>query len=154
MKKTDTRWSRAYLNGVLSAKKWIAIYNKKINDLRSEICSIGGAGYEERIAGTGGNAMEERLVRYLTKMDEFRIRWMDKREEQIERQEEAIERIMLLGPGRCREFLLRYYVDGVPETDIAVEFGYIEGSSIYHLHKRALEKFEHLANIHGWKHHI
>ena len=150
-RRMDFKWSLDYLNKVLEAKRKVEIQNKKLDDLRAEMCSIKGAGYEERITGIGNNAVEDKMIEYIALRDEYMVSWIDSRAYQLKIQEEAIERIMLLRPGRCREFLLRRYVYGISEPEIAIEFGYVEDSSIYHLRKRALEKFERMATARGWK---
>lgn len=145
-------WAEAYLNGILSLKQWISVYNVRLAEIQDEMISYGGGGIGERVqTSPRGDALEKRVIRALERYGEIQEALFDKRDELWRKQDIAINRIMSLKDGNRKTFLMLHYIEGLNLVEISLRLGHSEPSRIYHLKDEALQYFEHEAVIHGWK---
>lgn len=150
-----TKWSDAYLNGIRNLRRWINIYNMRLEEISQEMVSYGGGGIGEKVqTSPQGDALEKRVICAMEKYEKIQNNLLDKRLRLWQEQDIAISRIMELKDGSRKEFLMMYYIDGLNMTEIAMRLGHTEPSRIYHLKDEALDYFDKTATIKGWKNNL
>lgn len=148
----DYRWAQAYLGGVRSLRHRLRYLDGKIMNLRDEIMTRGGVDQDVRVqTSKKKDALENMVIRYIDELARLQEGYQQKYIELCKRQDEAMDRIACLKDGRCKELLIRYYIEWEDFVSIAADFGYIEPGSIYGLHRRALQYFAEVANANGWE---
>lgn len=90
--------------------------------------------------GSGG--LEDDVLRTIEKIEKLDEE-IDRRAEKLyKRKAEAVEKIMLMQEGQCRQFLMDYYIDYKSIKELDRQYRFSDGKSIYRLKKRSLRKFE------------
>lgn len=151
MLKNDIEWAKAYLGGVRALRYRLKYLNQKIGDLRDEILSRGSSVLGERVQTSAkGDALENAVIRYVDELTKLQKEYERQYIILQRRQDEAFDRIDKLKEGRQKDFLIRYYIDGVSEVEYANEAGFQDFGSVYHVKSRALNDFATMAKIRGW----
>lgn len=151
-KRIYNKWAEAYLNGVLNRWKWVDIYKLRIEQLRENIIIYGTMGTGDKVQSTPtGDALERKVLKFIEDTKRAQIALLDKINEAEKKQDEAIERIMSMKPGRRRDILYDHYICKISFEELTDRYGYSDGKTIYKVHRRALEYFEYIANREGWK---
>lgn len=150
--KKDTRWSKAYLAGLRTRWYQINILGRQIQNYRDQMNTYGGSVLGDKVqTSPRGDALENRVIKWMERMEKLTLALYDKLDEANDLQLEAIWRINELKDGRCKDLLNCYYIERMSMNEIYQLFGYESEQSVYKLHTRALEYFETMAEERGWK---
>lgn len=151
MKHTKS-WGEAYLNGIRALLRQIRMLNLRLDEIQEEMTTFGGSGYGERVqTSPRGDALEKKVIRAMEQYGKIQEDLLERRLELWKKQDVAVQRIQSLKDGNRKEFLLLYYIDGMSMTQVAMELGHAEPSSVYHLKDEALNYFNQAAELNGWK---
>ena len=143
--------ARAYLEDVRSLYQWIRYRDKRVKDLEEDIVSYGGTQIGDRVqTSPRGDTLEKRVIKYVETIERMQMQIIEKKQELIEKQDDAFRRIMELKEGRRRDFLIMYYIEGLSYSDISFALGHSELSRVYHLRDEALEYFAQMWEQNGW----
>lgn len=147
----EIAWAKAYLNGIISRWKWVEIYQMQLERLQEQLITYGGGGLGEKVQSSPmGDALEKRVIKFVSDVTELKLKFYDQLDAANERQKEASARIMCLKVGKCQDILLDHYVRQISFTDLANAYGYDSELSIYKLHERAIRYFAEVAKENGW----
>lgn len=145
-------WAESYLGGVRALRYKLRYLDGKIKNLADEIYSRGGIEYGERVQTSArGDSLERSVIQYVDELTKLQHEYEAQYISLQKRQDEAFNRIDLMNDGRLKDFLMRFYIDGVSEVEYASNAGYIDFNTVYKVKDRALKYFTELAESEGWK---
>ena len=91
------------------------------------------------------------MIKFIENEEKNILKFYDLLEAANAKQDEAMDRISMLKEGRRKDFLIEYYVNRQSVKSIAELFEHSDGGSTRNLKAKALEYFEEMAEVHGWK---
>lgn len=148
----DVNWAKAYLGGVRALLSRMRYLDKKIGNLREEIFLRGGSVLGDRVQTSAkGDALENAVIKYVDSLSSLQAEYERQYIALQKKQDEAFDRIDSLKDGRLKDFLIRYYIDGVSEVEYATEVGFLDFETVYKTKIRALRYFAEMAEIENWK---
>ena len=148
----DTRWSESYLNGVRSGWVMVNYYAERIKNLEDQLVTYSNYSLGERVQSSPRHdALEQRVIKFIENEEKNILKFYDLLESANAKQDEAMDRISMLKEGRRKDFLIEYYVNRQSVKSIAELFEHSDGGSTRNLKAKALEYFEEMAEVHGWK---
>lgn len=148
----DTTWSETYLNAVRSRWVMVNYYSERIKQLETQLTSLGGSSLGERVQSSPTHdALERRVLDFIDEEERIMLKLCDLLGEANAQQDEAMERISTLKEGHRKDFLIEYYIKRKSIKTIADVFEHSDIGSTRNLKLKALEYFETMADLNGWK---
>lgn len=148
----DTTWSETYLNAVRSKWTMVDYYFDRLKQVEVQLTSISGSRIGERVQSSPAHdALERRVLDSIDEEERIMLKLCDMLGEANAQQDEAMERISTLKEGHRKDFLIEYYVKRKSIKSIADIFEHSDMGSTRNLKLKALEYFETMADLNGWK---
>ena len=148
----DYKTAKAYLDGILNARRQINRLEISMARIREEIANpLPSGGYGDKVqTSPQGDALERKVIKYIDLLTKHEKAFLASKQHYEQKIYDAETHILQMPDGKPKQFLLAHYIDGVTEIDYAVINGYDTTNSVYNLKLRAIQTFANFFTKKWW----